>query len=471
MTVQAIRQSFDSPLERYKWLWAGAIVVAVGCAALAAAYGAVFSLLPLVAMAVALTFMWPRAGIYILILSMYFRIDLPGLYGKYPGDVFTFLIIFGVFFGRLAEGRRPLDRAWVTSIFAVILGAFALTLIGAYDLQGGIVNWFRHLQLFLLILALLTCMEPKDRILIVRWLLLITTTVSIYNVAVFVGSGGSLRVFGTPGQFFSLYSALAVMHTGVGFVLGRTFMHRFGWGILLLINFAGLMATQTRAAMMQAMVGVVILVAVTLLWAWRSGHWPLQRRVVTLLISLALLIVIVLSGLLPIFEAPATRITNALEGRAGTVALRLFLWQVALGLFLDSPIFGIGLAQTSTMFEWLPEWHLQPLGTRTFGLGSHNDVVDYLACTGLVGTLPILWLLWRMVQTGAARIARVRTERELALTLHLWIPIASMAISFFFKENLFYSLSGMMTAVYFAMWVKHTQLPQPLSSDTNTART
>jgi O-antigen ligase len=92
-------------------------------------------------------------------------------------------------------------------------------------------------------------------------------------------------------------------------------------------------------------------------------------------------------------------------------------------------------------------------------LGAHNDFITYAAETGTIGLLAVFWFLGLLLYAGYKRWKTRRDEVELATLLTLWIPCVSLAARFFFGTHMFYSLGGMMNALYFGMLVTHYQSP------------
>ena len=432
----------------------GAMVVA--CACLAITYGWFVTALPLLVIIGAITFFMPRAGIFLVAASLYLRISIPFWQGKYPADILAILVILGVAVMRMTRGRRPFERTWIAPILLVILAAFGLTLTRAYDLELGFVNWLRHAQLFALILAIASCLKEGDDLRLIHLLLTLTAIVSMRNILVFLASGGNMRVFGIAGPFFALYTVIACLHASVGYLTARRLAHRVGWGCLFLLYFGALIATQTRAALLQLSFGFALLVAVVWFWSTARREHLIRHRVVQLVMTLAVVLVIVVSGVFPFLHHPSDRIINAFEGHAVTVEYRLFLWRLGLQAFLKSPFLGVGLQQVSQWDKFLPQWRFDPMASHTRGLGAHNDFISYLAETGLVGTFAIGWLFWALIRSGARGLIRARRVEELTHCLHLWAPIAAIIIGYFFSPHMFYSLAGMVTALYVGAWVRYT---------------
>jgi O-antigen ligase len=233
--------------------------------------------------------------------------------------------------------------------------------------------------------------------------------------------------------------------------------HSWAWGFLLLIYTLALLATQTRAAMIQMILGLVLLISVVWIWGARSGQPHLRRRIAVFLTILGVTGLVLVADWIPLFHRPAARITEVLEGHAHTVNLRMFLWKTGLRAFADSPIMGIGLGQVQRWDLFLPYWRFDVSSLGTRGLGAHNDFITYIAETGILGITAVLWLLWRMFKSGIQVLRRIRTHEEARRAMMLWIPVTGIVFGFFFSTHMFYSIPGVLTAIYIALWVRYSQ--------------
>jgi O-antigen ligase len=445
-------------LREHSWkLWSAATIVQLAFAVAGVLYGWFWAFLPLVVLVCAIAIASPRAGVYILATAIYFRYSLPGYENAYPADVVAFLVIVGTLTSRLMRGERIIEHTWVNRPLALILIVFAASLTMAFDLSPGIKNWLRHAQLFGLIVAVVTCLEQRDVFALVRWMLILTAIFSLGNIAAYIAVGGEERIFGPASAFFAIFTVLAALHAAVGFLMSPRKSHSWAWGFLLLIYTLAVLATQTRAAMIQMILGLVLLISVVWIWGARSGQPYLRRQVLVFLTVLSVVGLIIVADWIPLFHRPAARITEVLEGHAHTVNLRMFLWKTGLHAFSDSPILGIGLGQVQRWDQFLPYWRFDVSSFATRGLGAHNDFITYIAETGILGISALLWLLWCVFNSGIYVLRRVRSHDEAKMTMMLWIPVTGIVFGFFFSTHMFYSIPGMLTAIYIALWVRYSQ--------------
>jgi len=430
---------------------------------LAAQFGWALAFAPWAIGAVAVALIWPRAGVYMLVTLTYIRVSLPGLNGIYPADAMTFLVIAGTMMGRLIGGKDPWVSTRLNKTLLIILVLFGLSLLMAHNMSAGVTNWFRHLQLFWLMLSIIGCIDYDDIGHLVNLVLVLTAIVSAWNVAAYVLAEGGRRVFGPAGPFFPTFLAATICQSAVGFLFGKRRLHRAGWAGLWLLYMAALVAAQTREVMLQVVVATIFLFYLVWRWSSKYSQGALKRRTIILVVALSAIAILLLSNSVPLLQSPSQRVIQAVEGRAMTVNYRLFLWKTGLNAFADSPILGIGLDQVRSWNEILPFWHLDPMAISTKGLGAHNDFITYIAETGLIGMAGLLTFFWLLVRMGGRLFFSATTRESARAILMLWLPVCAVIMRFFFGTHMFYSLSGILTALYVAFLIKYCESRTPHS--------
>ena len=159
------------------------------------------------------------------------------------------------------------------------------------------------------------------------------------------------------------------------------------WGVrgALLLCTVALFFTFSRGAWLACAVACAFVVAP---YARRLSV-PRRRRV--LLWSLAVGTPLLLGAF-----ALALRVERfrSLFAPAGTAMLRLRLWQSALRMALDHPLWGVGLDQ----FLYLYPRYIHPDAWREPNLSHpHNLVLDFWLRLGLPGVVALGWIAWLVV--------------------------------------------------------------------------
>ncbi|HWO56236.1 MAG TPA: O-antigen ligase family protein [bacterium] len=438
------------------WRWLAAIGALQFVAGVAAArYGWPLGLAPLAALALLLPLLYPRLGLFLLMAAMFSKHPLPGTDGIYVSDVLSVPLMAGAIMNRLASTT---PGAWRRNPLFAPLAAlavyFGLTVVWAPYTIPALINWARHLQLIALTLIILDQVAEEDIGRILLLMLAATIVISLSTIAEFVASGGRERVFGPAGWFFNTFLSMAMIHASVGAIVSARRSARLWWIAAAGISFLGLIATQTRSAMLQALLGIIVVVVSTWIWSRRRHVPKLRRRIVVLVAVTTAMILIFLFGQIVLFETASQRVEQAIEGRSNTIFIRLLLWKMGWAVFTDSPIFGVGLGQASRWSDRFDFFHLDPASPRAGGLGVHNDAITYLAETGIIGTFLILWMFWRLVKMGWELLGRARDEQQLRALLILAGPVGAIICHYFYSAYLFYSIGGMVVSFYFGMMAK-----------------
>jgi putative inorganic carbon (HCO3(-)) transporter len=147
--------------------------------------------------------------------------------------------------------------------------------------------------------------------------------------------------------------------------------------------------TYSRGAYIAVTLAIMVAIAVGLLWKpGRAEGGPNRWIPVASSVSVALgLALIITAALLPLLPE---RI-----GHVGSGLIRVRVWESALRMLGDHPVFGVGPDQflnqfrsryvTEEQIEKQEDWFSHP----------HNLFLDYWLSLGVMGLLICLWLLWR----------------------------------------------------------------------------
>ncbi len=200
----------------------------------------------------------------------------------------------------------------------------------------------------------------------------------------------------------------------------RKFMpRRLGLGILALFLLLCIGLTYSRGAWLGFLVGLIIIAGYKII--------GLSKRAKVLSMSLIIVLAIGVSFLLPSTIKGRVESIGTIEGSS---LFRLTLWQEALDIIEDFPLFGAGL----NTYMAVSSRYSTPAG----GQGEfypHNAYLHMAAEIGLVGLVCFLWILtsWYRLVTQA-----LRKDAD-PLLLGLVSGISAFLVQSFFDVN-FYSL-------------------------------
>jgi O-antigen ligase len=132
----------------------------------------------------------------------------------------------------------------------------------------------------------------------------------------------------------------------------------------------------------------------------------------------------------------------------GSARKRLVMWDFALGLFRDSPFFGIG-----------PLNYLQAsMGTKAQAISAHNYYINLLAETGILGLGAYLAMLATIFLRGIRTVKRLADRHQKRLAFGLMAGLLAYQFALFFAggrlthNNVIY-IHSMFWLVVGLLWV------------------
>ncbi len=438
------------PISGKFWAVAMSLCIAAGMAA--ALWGWPLAFAPLAIGVVLTCILKPDWGLYFLVGALFFPYKITSTPAFYPADVILFLVVIGFWMQRARHGKLGLIRTPLDLPIAVWLGIMALSLVNAHDVTRGIINWLRHVQLFLLFYAIAGQVNSRQaqRLLVV--LVLGAAIFSAINLPLFIQFGGLKRIIGIARpSLIGLLSVCIVYVTGL-FCFARRRARATLYIILLILLFLGQVATQSRWGIVASIIGIGVVLILS--WRWGSVHAdPLPRRRARLLaIFGAAFIAIIFILAFPMIENVIQRF-NQVGSAATTVNYRLFIWKTAWNIYLDHPLLGIGLGQAQIWGNIFPSLRLERLGSLTFGFGTHHTLLKYMAETGTLGTLALFWLWVRIARVGSGLFQRVNSPEIMGHIAGILGVISIIFFRLFTEGRMFYAIPGITTVLFLALLI------------------
>lgn len=405
-----------------------------------------------------LCFAWPRVGLVILVASWFFREAIFGIPGFFPADYFMLVTAFGYVVRQVALGRNLIPGTPLNFLIVLWMAVYALPLItNAIDLGAGLKYWFRHWQMFFLFFIIV---EIADKALIRRCLRLflsLCVVIGIGNIAVIMIVDSGSRVFGPAGVLFSGFLALAAALLTSHLLLDEDVGRRRFWALCLVICVLAEMANQSRGAMVQLLTGVVAVVVITWLWDRRHSESVLRGRIRMLGGAFLITGILVLAIAAPLIQRVLERYSSRSGSELHTLQMRGFLWRSAVQVFREHPLLGVGPAQSLHLTQYLPNLRFDPVESSVRGVGVHNSVLEYLAESGLIGSIILFCILWRSVALGRYVFRLRRNSGDAVWMIGIWGAVFVIVTRYLYEGHLFYSISGMTTAAFIAMLYVYTR--------------
>jgi O-antigen ligase len=350
---------------------------------------------------------------------------------------------------RLTLGRTPF--LWPLAVF---LWFGALSLIKAASWRQGVLEWLKWAEFAALYLVAAQTLQRRH----IWWLLTALFLAAIYEVV--LGASQFARqvgpeAFGLFGRFMRAYGTFQqpnpyagylgyLMPVALSLAVGalaawwpsrRTTSLLLGLalGVVALLLLAGIGLSWSRGSWMGAAVAILAVIA------FRSRRAMLAVGAIALTLCMIILLlgsarlpsavserVVAFSGYLVGPDLSTTEITD----QNFSVLERLAHWETGIRMFNSAPWLGLGIGNYDVAYPRfaLPHWY-EPLGH------AHNVYINFLAETGLLGTLAFL-VLWASVAVLLYRTARVRDPLLKSLALGLLGTVAYLTVHNLF-DNIF----------------------------------
>jgi O-antigen ligase/tetratricopeptide (TPR) repeat protein len=403
---------------------------------------------------------WRRAILLLVIASLLVPVIVPSAFFfpyVVPRNIFfrvvveigTLVLVWALCFGgdELDLRYEPILWAFVAFVAAALLSAFFSpardhSLFGDFERMGGVWAWL-HLALFFLVLRSLRDEEW-------RWVLN-----AALIVGTFVSASAILEHYHLVNPTRLTDSALAPSSSTIGNsgLLAAYLLFTFALALYLAstserfrlvylagagVNVMGLVYAENRSTVIGLVVGAM---AGSVIYA--TLHTRSRRRWIPSIvaISLASLVIAVVAGTRA-FPAsalarnvPTVLQRMALTSPTGPDESRTMQWRAAIAGFKDRPILGYGLENHNLVWSSHFDPDIYRIDTEVYDR-THNEYLELLATTGLVGTLAFLgiWLAIAVTLVRAYRDDRLSAS-SLAILSGLQVAYAIYLFFWFVDLN------------------------------------
>jgi O-antigen ligase/tetratricopeptide (TPR) repeat protein len=327
----------------------------------------------------------------------------------------------------LCFGRRRLDLRgepifWALVAFLFAAGVSALfsparmhSLFGDFERMGGVLSWL-HLTLFFLLLRTL---RDEDWPWVLNSALAVSLYVSIRAITEHAGvaSGpasldaaiaASASTLGNPGLLgaYLLLSVALAVHLATASVRFRLPYLAAGG-----VNLLGLIYAENRSSLVGLVLAAVIGAIIFSIIAGKSH----KRWIVPSIAGGVALCVAGMSLGIRFFptnpimrDLPTVLQRLAMTDLTGADETRLMQWRAAVAGFRERPVFGFGLENHNLAWSAHFDPQIERFDTSIFD-HTHNQFLEILATTGLVGTIAFLgiWIAIGVTLVRAYRSGRI----------------------------------------------------------------
>ncbi len=279
---------------------------------------------------------------------------------------------------------------------------------------------------------------------------------STYSLAQFLLAGGTIRAFGLAGRGYGDHAMLAFLISSVFYIWTRDVRARILWGLAAILTFGALVATQTRASMITAGWGLVM-IAIFALWAGRRHKINTPAKNLAVAVGLMLLIIPVLAAYTPMFEGIAYRFGRIGLQASETILLRISLWKAATAAFWGNPFFGIGAGNFPMVAQWVPEVRFDYIFYLVAGLSTHSVLMTVLAEMGLAGLLSLVLFFGRSLKMAHREFSSTAIDNDLPVTHSLFAVSLAIIGSSFYAGSWFWGSNSYHMALFFGVIASYRQ--------------
>lgn len=299
-------------------------------------------------------------------LSKDIGISVGGLHLDAKSFVYIFLFMTGIV---VFLGESSLRLSSIPNIPYVLFLVFALiTSTYSGDLLGSAQEILRLGSFFALLYITTKLSNDNSTRVGFLWSIALSSIIPLSvgfhqyltRSTLYWGVNRPISIFDNP-TTFGLFTLEAFAASLILLPFVRTIQFRLALIILMLLQSLAIYTTLSRAVWLS----LVLLLAV---WAWQNG----KKRIVLGVIPVAIIALLILVPSIP------ARFANEFQGGEldGSYATRASLQLLALGLFIDNPIFGNGIGSI---------FYTHSVDIVGYNLESHGDAMKLLAETGIAG--------------------------------------------------------------------------------------
>jgi O-antigen ligase len=338
---------------------------------------------------------------------------------------------------KLTFKKTPLDLPIITFLLANLISTYFsidrhMSIFGYYSrFNGGLLSIVSYTLLYF---AFVNNIKKEKVIDFIKITFASSVIVCLYAILQKAGIDKNIwvqdvqnRVFSTLGQPNWLSAFIVFIFPtslGYAFYLGKKRLQR-RFFILALIYFLVLLFTKSRS-------GLLGFVAANILfWLISSFINKAKIKKQALLFNLSIIFITLIIGTpwTPSLKELISKNKNATPPQAGTVLetggtesgeIRKIVWKGALKVFKDYPVFGTGPETFAlSYFKYKPAEHNLTSEWDFVYNKAHNEYLNYLANTGILGLLSYLILILSAVLMMAREIKKTKDEKEKFITLGL----------------------------------------------------
>jgi O-antigen ligase len=372
-------------------------------------------------------------------------------YAIHPWDIAALIFLFACAISWLLKVSPCLDKTPFDISLGMLTLATLLSGLFAFEPSLSIIPLIRIIMIYLTFRAVYYLLDNNRIINLVRYYIFIYTAVSFYHVILFLTGEGAFRIFGFSGIGFETFAMIGVPLTLTLAIWSPSSRERKIYSLFIVINVLALLATMSRGPILTVIVAVTFLIIIS----WRKAKKQNIRYAKKNLrwfigIIIPLFLIILLSS--GYFLYLGSRFEELSEGASkGTILLRVSLWKAAWQSFLLNPLTGIGVGNFRIIDDLLPQLKFDPVRYYLVGTSFHNVFLHYLAETGIIGALALLFLAYKILSSGYRNFNRTIQSSDLTMAMVSYVSAFIIFITIFYMRVWTWGQEGYMLAFLLAI--------------------
>jgi len=369
-------------------------------------------------------------------------------------DILFVITFMGVMLDFLLHAHNRIRSTGLDKPFLFLIIATWLSALFAYNWGQSVVPSIRILVIYL---AFRVVFKYALEIGIKRLMNLYMILTAIFSLIAFIQfylAGGAIRSFGITGLTLQYIAMTAVPMAMVFLIWSENIGTKLFYMAISIVSVLGIFATQSRAPL----IAILITFPVIMLISFRKARQEKDYRTVRS-VKYVLLPVIVLGAVLFILEetffvgtlSRLDELIQSLKNPVGTVMTRIILWTSAIMAFMEHPVLGVGIGNMRVVHEVVPEVKLIPYWAWVKGMSAHNVLLHYLAETGLVGAISLLFLFGKNLSIGYKSFKLKLSKHDNMISTALFIASFVCFITMFYMRSWTWGMDGHILAFIFGL--------------------
>lgn len=384
-----------------------------------------------------------------LVLATFTFFPLEGQIRLLPADILAFIVL-GAYGLDLAQNGSSLKRNFVAGPFFIYLAVALLSIA----LQGFTLLSVRYFARLLVLVGTFMAVAHfgarSNPLLVLRIFVVGSVANTLLALAQFFAASGQIRAFGIAGPGFGDHLVIAILISAVMYLWSDDLRVRIIWGGTALLFIAGLAATQTRASVISAGWGCLLIIAGSLILG-RRYHVGLPKKNFYAAGFLAAGVAPLLAIYTPLFSGVVQRFGQVGLQASETILLRVKLWTAATEAFFRHPVLGIGAGNFAQVADWVPDVKFDPVFYIVAGKGTHSVAMSALAETGLMGFFAMAFLFWRAIRVSYREMKHSASIDEVRIALALFVIAIVIMGSSIYAGAWFWGNNSYHMAIFFGL--------------------